>query len=125
MSIETDDLKQDAVLWTADAVDNYGNRTAAAAVGVKVRWEDGQGQIQNGLGDVVAYDATVYVSQLIELGSVLYEGTEAAYDAAVAAGNSPQLYKAVGRKAIPDVKAENTRRSVVLARYKGSLPTFT
>lgn len=121
MSLETDDLKQDAVLWEADAVDDDGERTIKAAVALKVRWEDSQGTIQDGQGDNVTFDATVFVDRVIPKESVLYLGTETEFDA----DTDRDLYRVVSNSSIPDIKARAFRRVVNLARLSGALPAFT
>ena len=120
MPLETACLKQDAVLWVSAGKDNDGEPTVSAATAIKIRWEDGQGEIQNGQGAVVAYDATAYVSSALAFESVLYLGTVDAFTD----DTDPELYRVVGRTAIPDVKGNNFRRSVALARSGGTLPAI-
>ncbi len=121
MPLESDCREQDAVLLEADDYNNDGEPTTAAAVALKVRWEDGQGQIQDGQGDVVTYDATVIVGQVVPMESVLYLGTEEVRTA----DTDPEYYRVVGTKSIPDVKGSNFRRTVFLARLSGTAPALT
>lgn len=121
MPLESDCRSQDAVLLEADASNNDGEATTEAAAELKVRWEDGQGQIQDGQGDVVTYDATVIVGQDIPMDSVLYLGTEDARTD----DTDPEYYRVVATKSIPDVKGRNFRRTVFLARQSGTAPALT
>ena len=120
MPLETDDLRQPAVLWSASGYDDDGNPEVDAASSIFVRWEDAHNEFQDSRGDVVAYDAVVYVSSVIAMESVMYLGTLAAYESAA----TPELYRVVGKKDIPDVKSVNFRRSVLLARLRATLPAI-
>ncbi len=118
MPLETDDLRQPAVLWSSNNYDNDGEPKVDAADSIFVRWEDSQGVVQDGQGDNVTFNAEVFVSVAIPMESVLYQGTLAAFEA----DSSPELYRVVGTKSIPDLKAVNSRRSVLLARLSSELP---
>ena len=121
MSLETDNLNQAAVVWRASGTtDNTGESKVNAADSISVRWEDSQGTIQDGQGNVVAYDAVVYISSEIALDSAMFQGTLKAFNAATA----PELYRVVGTDSVPDVKGINFRRKVLLARLSAELPAI-
>ena len=118
MSLETDDLKQTALLWAASGYDDDGEPKVNNLVAMFVRWEDGRGTTQDGQGDTVVFTATVYVDRVIAVESVLYLGTETEYNA----DTKQELYRVVGRSATPDIKNQSYRRSVLLARLSRELP---
>lgn len=110
------DLKQNAVLWMADATlpaDEFGNQRISLPVDIKVRWESGK-------GEGAARKATAFVSQEITEGSVMWLGTLATLP------SSPEkpknLMQVTTYKEIPDVGNKSPRRFVELVLLGTQLP---
>lgn len=67
-------LKQTATLWTAGALDGYGNPSWTKST-VSCRWEDGIKLVKDDEGNEVVSTATVWLSQDVSTGDFLYLGT--------------------------------------------------
>ena len=66
--------KQSAVWWAETGTDHYGERTFAAPVQIKCRWEDRVGEYMNAKGETSMSKATVYVDREMNLGDYLKRG---------------------------------------------------
>lgn len=115
-SIEVADLRQTAVLWMSainSPTDNFGNQRILSPVEIKVRWEAGK-------GEGLARKATVFVSQEVYQGSVLWLGTLATLP--ISPEKPKNLMQVVAYKETPDVKNRSLRRSVELVLLGTQLP---
>lgn len=117
--IETACRNQRAVLWmaSATAVSDDGKRKVAAAVEIKVRWENRREETTDSQGQAVSVTAEVVVDRDVIVGSILWLG--ALDDIASPPVN---LQKVVAFDKIPDVKGTKYRRTVRLTRHHNTLP---
>ncbi len=120
--IETMELNQKAVLWAnADQDSDYGEAQVSAADEIDVRWNDTQSGGTDAQGTKVTLSAEVIVDRDITVGSVMWLGTLAAYNAL---GTVPTLHHVVSFDKVPDLKGRNFHRSVSLSRHAAALPTI-
>lgn len=71
MSIIEKMRKQKAVWWKKTGADKFGKNTYDAAIEVKCRWENGEGETINSQGITVPSSCTVYVDRTMTPGDVL------------------------------------------------------
>lgn len=115
--LETSDRKQKAVLWAANGFDNHGDVKVDAAAEIDVRWEEGQKEALDSLGNRIAIEATVVVDREIIIGSIMWLGEKA--DLATPPVNLKQV--AIYSRT-PDLKNRKIRRVVLLRKYSNELP---
>ncbi|MDB4786202.1 hypothetical protein OAG36_00560 [bacterium] len=117
-SLETIDRTQDAVLWEKNGTyTDDGRHEVIAAAAIKVRWESGNVETLDSFGNTIAIDATVFVTQTIGVGSILWLG-------AIADIASPpvDLMEVQEYKNIPSLKGRHDEKVVLLRRYNNTLP---
>ena len=119
-SLEVDCLNQFAVYVAATGVDDYGDKTGAAAIEIKVRWEKGLSEIVDSFGNTISIDATVVVDRVIAIGSTMWQGKLEDYPA-----TSADLRKVVVYKEIPDTKGREFRRVVLLRKLSDEVLATT
>ena len=119
MAMETSSLKQKALLWAANGVDNYGDVKVDAAIEIDVRWEDRREETVDANGKTIAVDATVYVDRVIPVLSIMWLGT-----LRTVADPPVNLNQVLVSGSIPDVKGRHYRRWVKLMRYSNELPAL-
>lgn len=116
--IETQHLRDYAVLWMAEDYNEYGRYNVASPIEIRVRWEGGKQQSDNPTDEVDSWPTTIYVDREIEIGSVLWHGK---------LRNLPSpptnLFKVNGRNTIPDLRNRHYQRTVSLVRHGNTLPT--
>ena len=121
--LETACRFQDAVVQIAGTAvtdfDDYGNTQVAAAIGIRVRWEDVKGEVTDPFGNNVSIDARVVVDREILPGSVMWLGVLGSYTSTVT------KYRVVGYNETPDLKGRNRRRMVVLKKLGDTAPSST
>lgn len=115
--IETRDLNDYAVLWSAASLDNYGHPKISAPVEIPVRWEDSQTESTGPQDTVQSQPAEVFVDQAIAVGSLMWHGGLA--DVPVSPTN---LCRVTGYNAVSDIKNRFIQQTVTLTRYKNVLP---
>lgn len=71
MSIIESMCKQKAVWWKKIGADKFGKNTYDAAIEVKCRWENGEGETLNQQGITVPVSCAVYVRRVMTPGDVL------------------------------------------------------
>lgn len=127
--LETTDLHDDAVLWTATGrVDAFGRyEVTDEAVDLKCRWVDGQREALTPQGEPLALDATVVVDRDVPVGSIMAKGTLADWGLVGTGdvGETGTLMQVKTADQARDLKNRFTRRTVGLMIYRGSLPTIT
>jgi len=119
MSLETSSLHQDATLWTLAGFDEYGEVTINAAVDIRVRWEHVSQTILTAEDSPVRVDAEVWVDREIEVGSIIRRGKKASVPTP-----ATSVYRVDEYLEIPDLRAKNTEKRVLVTRFKESLPTL-
>lgn len=119
---ETAHLNQDAVLWAANGVDNYGEKTVGSPVEIRVRWNAKRMETVDSKGSPMALDALAVVDRDVIDGSILWLGTLDDWYGTGSAGVGVGLHQVVTIETIRDVKGRATRRTVGLMRYKDRLP---
>lgn len=118
MTLETDCLEQDAVVWEHSGVDNYGNSTVGSATALNVRWEYVTEENLDPDTSNQAVTARVWVNQDIAIGSILWEGALADLP-----GTPTPLYQVISLKKIPDIKNRNIRRMLTLINFNNTVPS--
>lgn len=115
-SIETADLKQNAVLWLVDETlntDDAGNPRIASPISIKVRWEASTGE-----GD--RRKARVVVDREITKGSVLWLGK--IDDLPLPPNRPTNLMQVIAYSTVPDVNNRYQRKLVDLVLLGSQLP---
>lgn len=116
--IETNGRHQDAVYWAAtSSKTRYGKLKVSAAAAIVVRWEDVYREAIDANGNPIQIVAELVVPIEIPLGTIFWQGL-------LADVPSPpvDLFKVVGRETVPDLKARETMRTVMLAKFSDTLP---
>lgn len=80
MSFITQRLKQSATYWAVTGVNNSGGPTFAAAVAVKVRWEQRTAVFTRPNGEEASSTSVVFVKQDMSEGDFLFLGTSVVAD---------------------------------------------
>lgn len=119
-ALEVSDLKQKAVLWANNGLDDYGQPKVSAPVEINVRWVWSKelNETPTESGEVIVGE--VAVDRVIEAESILWLGTLASLPA-----TKTDLCKVVGYRETPDVKGRNPRRSVTIVKFNDTLPAIT
>lgn len=112
VNVETQDLNQDAVLWTPEGFDGDGNTRFSDPVDISVRWEDGSNEVRNPQAHPIGYSATVKVDRVIPINSKLYLGTIAALP--VGFNVSTDARTVTSNDNVPDIKGRYTERYVTV-----------
>jgi hypothetical protein len=107
-------LRQDAVLWTFTGEDEFGNKTYADPVQIKVRWEDKTEQFLDRKGNTQVSRAQVYVDRKIEERSALWKGTLAEVESTADPFANDGAYEVRAYSEQPDFKARRFLRFVML-----------
>jgi hypothetical protein len=113
-------LTDRAVLFAADTLDGYGRFTVTTGVEISVRWEDARQESGDPQNMVESIPATVFVDQVVTVGSLLWHGRLVDLPA-----SPTNLYKVVGYNGTPDIKGRITSHVVTLTRYNNTLPEVT
>ena len=117
-SPEVANLKQKAVLWAASGRDNYGGRTMAAAVEIKVRWESTKTQGGGPKGKVAAKSVTVHTDQSVAVGSEMWLGELADLVGTASPGD---IHVVTAITSVPDIKGRKTKYTLTLDRRNEKL----
>jgi hypothetical protein len=118
-ALETSDLNQWAVLWSAgDYPDEFGNYVRNDPEEIRVRWEHGVRDLLDPKGNSIEINAIVFTRQEIPIGSNLWEGQLADFLGTGSIGDDDNIMQVKLEKRTPDVKARNNRRAYGLVRYK-------
>lgn len=124
-AIEYVDRYQTAVLWPKTGNDRYGEPSFGPPIELAppygVRWLTKKRDALDSQGNKVQVDGTVIVGQDIAVGSDMWLGTLASWYASGSAGVPDDLCWVVAFNTTPDLKGRETRRSVLVKRYKDSL----
>lgn len=117
-SIETSNLEDYAVLWTAAALDNYGRPSVYSPIEIQVRWEDLTTLSSSPQDTIQTLNAEIFVDCDIPIESILWHGRLEDLP------SSPTgLVKVIETDSIPDIKGRVSQKSVRAIRHKDVLPT--
>ena len=117
-SPETTNLKQYAVLWAVSGRGDYGERTLAAAVELKVRWESTKTEGGDPRSETAAKSVTVHVDQSVAVGSEMWLGR---LSALVGTASPGDVHVVTAVTVVPDVKNRKTKYTLTLDRRGESL----
>lgn len=118
MTVETQGLDELSVLWIQDGTaDEKGNDRLGPAVEISCRWELTKRLSQGANTNERRGAANVDVDREIPLGSLLWRGEKKDLPAI-----PTDLFKVIGYNEIGDVKNRDSRRLIVVDRYKGKFP---
>jgi len=67
-------LVDDAIYWAPDSVNQFGEKTFSAPIGLKVRWEDSATQIVTPEGEEIVSRSLIMIDRDIEYGGYLKHG---------------------------------------------------
>lgn len=96
------------MLWPlAVGANNYGEDRVGAPEEIMARWEYG------------SHDSNVFVDRQIDLGSILWRGTLADYEASSALPSG--LVQVVEYMEVPDIKNQRAERSVLVKKWMNRL----
>lgn len=122
--MERSDLRDDAVLWELSGYDAYAAPTLLAPVGIKCRWVEGIRVVKDALGNTITLTAQVVVARSIPNHSVMWRGTLAELDVSGLPPAGSTLVTVEAYNATKDIKSRETRRSVDVSTYSGTLPAL-
>lgn len=122
-SQEKRNRKQSALLWAVAGKDRFGNPTHDSPIEIKVRWETGQSTGLDPDGNTITIDATAIVNQVIEAGSLMWLGTLEDWYGTGSGGDDDLLMHVVNYSDVPDIKARNSRKQVLLKFSKDMSPS--
>jgi len=113
-------LKQYAAMWgTTGDYSNDGKVELLAAVELKVRWEEDNGEVIQPNGATIGYSDRVMVSQTVAVGSIMWKGRLANVP-----GTPDDLRQVIASKDITDIKGRIAYRELKLMKYGNTLPTI-
>lgn len=120
-SLETDDLKQVAVLWakSSSVADDYGRSKITAPVEIACRWLFHENMAADGKADTREVVVTAFVDRRIEPGGIMWLGELTDLPTPLR-----DLMLVTGYEKIPDIKARYFRHSVKLSKHYDTLPTI-
>lgn len=121
MPQETDFLDQKAVLWLKSTYDAAGEQVVSEPIEISVRWEADRREILGPNETPIASTAVVMVDRNIPEGSIMWQGELTSLPDELTEG----IHEVVAYSEVPDLKGRNFQRTVILAKYKGELPTVT
>lgn len=116
--IEQEDRLQDALLWLADGVNEYGETLLGSPEPVKVRWVNKRRQATNPTGGTATVDATVVLDREVPVGSNMYEGTFEDYYELGTSGDRAGIMEVVTMDVTPDINNREFRYEAGLAFYR-------
>lgn len=119
------DRYEKAVLWLCTGINSYGERTVAAPVEINVRWNKTRTDSQGSQDSDVKIEASVVVNQVITVGSTLWLGTLASWNATNTATNDSEVMIVVSYRETPSLKNEWRRREVDVSKYRNLQPSLT
>ena len=120
-SVESASRNQSAVLWAKSSLDNFGKPTVDSPLEIYVRWEEKLKESIDSQANAIAVDATVWVAQEITVGSIMWLGTLAEWNAS----EKTNLKQVVGYRSIPNIKGRLFEQTVTVQKYSDSLPSLT
>jgi len=120
--MERSDLRHYAVLWARAGYDRYSEPTLQAPVEIRCRWVENIRVVKDPQGNTITLTATVVVAQDVPDHSVMWRGRLADLDVAGAPPEGSTLVTVEAFNKTDDVKARESRRSVDVSTYSGTLP---
>lgn len=122
--IEEHDMYDTAVLWAAVGYDKRGQVLVAQPVEISCRWENSPTKVKDSTTNSATSHATVFSAEFIPLGSILWEGTLAAFMGTGSEGYDSGLMEVIGAPNTPDLKARFSRNQYSLSFYRDELPAY-
>src|SRR5688572_14266182 len=121
---------QKALLWRVTGTDEFGRFTYEDEYEeILVRWEDRFGYTSAPTGQVTTKVATLHVDTEIEVGSLIWKGSEEELEAAVpGTGSGPTLrpvsglFQVVNYSEAKDIRGRSTRRQIDLNYFMDTFP---
>lgn len=120
--LETHDLRQRAVLWSADGTADSGESTFAPPVEIACRWVDGERTAPGPDGGTQTLSATAVVAAAVYAGDCMRLGTLAEWQALTGTGIDTGVMEVVTAGVTVDIKNRNTRRELGLAKFRDAVP---
>ena len=117
-ALEASSLHQKAILWERTGWDANGEPVVSAPVEIACRWERVQREMLSEQDTTIAVDREVWVDQEIPVGSMLWEG-----ELIDLPSPATDVLQVIAATKIPDIKGRDFERTVMVRRYKESLPT--
>lgn len=123
-SLEHLDLTDKALLWEVVRYSREGQQIVSALVEIPVRWEEGQFEKADDIGQLLVVDVVLATNQNIPLGSLLWEGSEEDLEELVGTSGIPEsgIYEVVTRNRGKDLKGRVSRYEFGLKRFKDAMP---
>lgn len=122
--LEYMDLTDTAVYWGVASHNREGFPQLEDPVALSVRWEEDKKEIIDSNGERIQTDVTIATTQLLDMNSIMWEGSLADLADIVGTSYIPQsdLYEVVVRWRAKDLLGKVTRYEYGLRRYSDSLP---
>lgn len=122
---------QRAAVWQRTGNDRHGEVIVSAPTDMKVRWEEGERDVQQGDGTVIRIQGTITPHIELPMGSILWLAPDPRTDAVEqwyglgSAGDDSGLMIVVTKDWGQDLKGRHNRYEYGLAKYRDTLPTVT
>src|SRR5574343_312889 len=110
--------KQHAVLWAVSGRGDYGERTLASPVEIKVRWESTKTEGGDPRSETAAKSVTCHTDQSVAVGSEMWLGR---LDDLVGTASPGDVHVVTAITTVPDVKGRETKYTLTLDRKSESL----
>jgi len=121
-SPEVVNLKQKAVLWAASGRDDYGGRTLAEPVELRVRWESTKTEGGDPKSEAAAKSVTCHTDQSVAVGSEMWLGE---LDDLVGTASPGDIHVVTAITSVPDIKGRVTKYTLTLDRKSEKLSDLT
>lgn len=110
--LETNDLKQTAVMWPFTGYDSFGQPTVGPPAQIPVRWITTKREAVDPKGNTITLDGTVIVAQKIAIGSHLWLGKLLDWYGTGSGSAMPDelLYEVKTFQVTPDIKGRAVRQ---------------
>lgn len=122
-SPESDGLIHKAVLWPFLRTDIQGEPVVGPGVEVDSRWLWGVSIGLGPEGESVSNDVTIKVDQYVIVGSLMWQGTLAEWNALPPGSTDTWLVQVNSERIVEDIRGEETGYKLGASRFRDSLPT--
>jgi hypothetical protein len=120
--MEVSDLVDEAVLWPLAGYDSYSEPTLGEPCEIPCRWVGKNRVVKDAKGNTITLVATVVVDRSIPNHSVLWRGCLDDLDDRGRPPAGSTLVTVEAYNETSDVKGRETRRSVDVSTFNGTLP---
>lgn len=117
--LERMDFHDTLVLWGYVGTDRQGDPVVAQPMQLPCRWEEGQTEIPDPMGNKITVDSVIATTQDILENSIVWQGT---LDSIRNAKTLTYLYEVVIKTHAKDLKGRIVRYEYGLRRYKDTIP---